>query len=582
MPASTPKTPWSDTLNEAWLQNFSEQSRKQIQQLLGAGQDEILKQYYESWQHFLQSSMDDPGRWWKTLVEYQQKQLNLWHQAMTGKKDATTSGSASDKRFQDKQWNEHPVFDSIKQSYLLMTSLFEEMTDKAEMDSKQKQTLKFYTRQFLDAISPSNFFMTNPEIMQLAVETKGQSLIDGLENLLSDLEKGRISMTDEQAFTLGENIAVTPGKVVFQNELMQLIEYAPSTEKVYERPTLIIPPCINKYYILDLQPDNSFVKFCVDSGQHTFLISWCNPSAAQSHLNWDDYLQEGVFKALEVVQNIHGTPAKVNAVAWCIGGTLLASALAVMEKKKDRRVGSATFLTTLTEFSEPGELGVFISPEQVEALIEKVNGAGYLSGKDLSTTFNMLRANDLIWSYVVNNYLKGKQPPPFDILYWNSDPTNLPASMYSFYLRKLYLENCLIQPDALTLCGEPVDLSKISIPCYFLSTAEDHIAPWKSTYKGARHFGGQPEFVLGASGHVAGVINPISKNRRHYWTNSNLPDTADEWLANATQEPGSWWGHWQQWLKRRAGKQIEAPDSPGNSSYPPLESAPGSFVTTRL
>lgn len=563
----------------AWLQQFSAQSQKQLQQLMSSNgmNQEVTRQLTEAWQTLMQHNLDNPLHWWQSLGQLQQKQLQLWQQWLTGE-----GASSKDKRFQDKSWQEQPIFDYIKQSYLLTANFYDELTADAPLEPRQKQLLNFYTRQFVDAMSPSNFAHTNPEVIQAALESKGQTLLDGMQNLLNDLEKGRISMTDESAFELGSNLAVTPGEVIFQNDLIQVIEYRPSTAEVSERPLLIVPPCINKFYILDLQPDNSFVKFCVDQGQHTFLISWANPTAEQRHLSWEDYLERGIFKAIEVVQAVHPGDAKLNAVAWCVGGTLLASAMAVMAVRGDERIGSATFLTTLTDFSDPGELSVFIDQEQIKHLEQRVQEQGVLSGRDLAATFNLLRANDLIWSYVVNNYLKGKQPAAFDILYWNSDPTNLAADMYSFYINNMYLQNKLVQPGGLQLCGEAVDLSKIKQPCYFLSTIDDHIAPWKTTYKGASHFGGNVEFILGASGHVAGVINPASKNRRHFWTNANRDQDAEKWLASAEQQPGSWWNHWKTWLKRRAGKNIPAPSQPGNEQYPALEAAPGSYVKVRL
>jgi polyhydroxyalkanoate synthase len=351
-----------------------------------------------------------------------------------------------------------------------------EMAHNANLSPQEQQKLEFYTRQYVDALSPTNFAITNPEVLQQALETKGESLVNGLKNLLGDIEKGRISMTDESSFELGKNLATTEGAVVFQNDIFQLIHYKPLTEQVYERPTLIVPPSINKFYILDLQQDNSFVRYCLEQGQDVYLISWTNPGAEQRDLSWDDYVGDGILKALEVTKSISGQE-KVNTVSWCVGGTLMASALAVLANRKDNSVGSCTFLTTLIDFSNPGDLCVYIDQYQVKQLESKVNSEGILHGRELATSFNMLRSNDLIWSYVVNNYLKGQTPPPFDILYWNSDPTNLPAAMYTYYINNMYLENKLVEPDGLTICGEPIDLRKVKTPCYFLSTMEDHIAP---------------------------------------------------------------------------------------------------------
>jgi polyhydroxyalkanoate synthase len=423
--------------------------------------------------------------------------------------------------------------------------------------------------------------MTNPEVLQQALETKGQSLVDGMKNLLGDVDKGRISMTDESAFVLGENIATSKGSVVFENEMFQLIQYNPTTEETFTRPTLIVPPCINKFYILDLQESNSYVKYCVDQGQTTFLISWLNPTIEQGDISWDDYVEKGIIKASQVVKEITEAD-KVNGVAWCVGGTLLTTALAVLAARKDTTFASATFFTTLLDFTDPGDLCVFIDEQQVKKLEDKVTNQGYLSGRELATSFNMLRSNDLIWSYVVNNYLKGKTPPPFDILYWNSDSTNLPANMYTFYVNNMYLENNLTKKDALTICGEKIDLGKIKIPCYFLSTIEDHIAPWGGTFKGTELLKGKNEFVLGASGHVAGVINPASKNRRNYWINGEQGKSEDHWLETAERQEGSWWPHWANWLKARAGKKVAAPAATGNDTYKEIEPAPGRFVSVRI
>ncbi len=418
-------------------------------------------------------------------------------------------------------------------------------------------------------------------MLQQALETKGESLINGLRNLLSDIEKGRISMTDEDSFELGKNLATTEGAVIFQNEIFQLIHYKPLSEQVHERPTLIVPPSINKFYILDLQPENSFVRYCLEQGQDVYLISWVNPTPEQRDLGWDQYVGDGILKALEVTKAV-SAQEKVNVVSWCVGGTLMATALAVLTNRKDNSVGSCTFLTTLIDFSEAGDLRVYIDEYQVKQLESKVNSEGVLNGRELATSFNMLRSNDLIWSYVVNNYLKGQTPPPFDILYWNSDPTNLPAAMYTFYIKKMYLENKLVEPDGLTVCGEPIDLRRVKTPCYFLSTLEDHIAPWKGTFKALDLFTGTVEFVLGASGHVAGVINPPQKNRRHYWIKGEMGQGPDHWLETAERHDGSWWPHWNEWLRRRAGKKIDAPKEYGNGEYKVIEPAPGSYVRRRL
>jgi polyhydroxyalkanoate synthase len=566
---------------QEFVDYLNTETKKVLDMFTASGGDDIFTQFSQSWTELTTRSFEDPTVWIRAITDYQTAQLNLWQSLFTGSAASSVQPSHGDRRFQAEEWSANPVFSYIKQSYLLTSKLLNEMASNANLSDSEQRKLEFYTKQYIDALSPTNFAATNPEVLQQALETKGQSLIDGLKNLLGDIDKGRISMTDETAFVLGENIALSEGAVVFENDMFQLLQYKPLTEQVTERPLLIVPPCINKFYILDLQEHNSFVRYCVEQGQTVFLVSWLNPSIEQGDISWDDYVGEGVIKAIDVVHDIGGDD-KINALAWCVGGTLLASALAVMAARKDNRVASATFLTTLTDFSDPGDLCVFIDEQQVKRLEDKVNNAGVLNGRELATSFNMLRSNDLIWSYVVNNYLKGQTPPPFDILYWNSDSTNLPANMYTFYINKMYLENKLVEPNALTICGEPVDLRKIKIPCYFLSTIEDHIAPWKGTFKGAANFKGNVEFVLGASGHVAGVINPASKNRRHYWIGGEQGKSADHWFDTSTQQEGSWWTHWGEWLKRRAGKKQDAPTDFGNATFKVIEPAPGRYVSARI
>ncbi|MBY4676921.1 PHA/PHB synthase family protein [Marinobacterium arenosum] len=567
---------------QEFIDYLNDETQKVIEMFSSNSSSDIFANFAQSWTELATRSWEDPTVWIRAISDYQQSQLNLWRNLMTGNTETYVANPApGDRRFQAEEWSQNPVFSYIKQSYLLTSQLLSEMAANAKLNDSEQKKLEFYTQQYIDAMSPTNFAATNPEVLQQALETKGQSLIDGLKNLLGDLEKGRISMTDESAFELGVNLATTEGAVVFENEMLQLIQYKPSQPQVFEKPTLIVPPCINKFYILDLQEHNSFVKYCVDQGQNTFLISWLNPSQEQSHISWDDYIEKGILPAVEAVKAISGS-SKLNSVAWCVGGTLMASALAVMANRKDASVASATFLTTLTDFSDPGDIGVFVDEQQVKQLSDRVEDDGCLNGRSLATAFNMLRSNDLIWSYVVNNYLKGQTPPPFDILYWNSDPTNLPATMYNFYMDKMYLQNKLAEPNGITLCGEPIDLGKIKIPVYFLSTIEDHIAPWKGTFKGTELMKGNIEFVLGASGHVAGVINPASKNRRHYWTGGELGDGPDHWLEGAQRQEGSWWNHWSEWLKRRAGKKVDAPSDYGNDSYQAVEPAPGRYVKARI
>ncbi len=561
-----------------FFEAMNSESLKVMELFAGQSGEDYLQKMNDAWSQLL-SKPTDPQGWVDAITEYQKSQLNLWSNLLMGRPDSSTSGA--DRRFSSDEWSENPVFNYIKESYLIASKILQKAVNNTNLDEKAQQKLEFYTQQYIDALSPTNFAMTNPEVIQQAIDSKGQSLIDGLQNLLGDVEKGRISMTDEEAFVLGENIGTSEGSVVFQNELMQIIQYKPLTEKVCERPLLIIPPCINKFYILDLQPSNSFVKYAVEQGQTVFLISWVNATKEQGDISWDDYVEQGVLKAIDVVKSIGSTP-KLNAVAWCVGGTILASAMSVMTSRKDDSISSATFLTTLVDFEEPGDMGVFIDETQVSKLVSQVQREGILSGKSLSTTFNMLRSNDLIWSYVVNNYLKGQAPAPFDILYWNSDPTNLPGNMYCYYITNMYLENNLSKPGKLSICGEPIDLSKIKTPCYFLSCIEDHIAPWKSTFKATEIFNTNIEFVLGASGHIAGVINPASKNRRNFWVNGEMGKGADQWLETAERQEGSWWNNWNTWLKKRAGKQIAAPEAQGNAEHSIIEAAPGSFVKERI
>lgn len=567
------------------FQAFSKETNQFWQSFIANQGQEMVNGFTQAWEAWLKKSTENPTQWLDIITRYQQEQLNLWLKIINNPVgqplEPVISPPAGDRRFSAKEWHENPVFNYVKQSYLLASKLLTELSENADLDKHSQQKLNFYTQYFINAISPTNFAATNPEVINQAIETKGQSLIDGLKNLLTDLEKGRITMTDESAFQVGKNLAITPGAVIYENELMQLIQYQAATETVSDRPVIIVPPCINKYYILDLKPENSFVKYAVAQGNTVFLISWRNPEKDLSEIGWDDYIQAGVVKAIEIVKAISNAK-KVNTVSWCVGGTILATALAVLAKQKDNSVASATFFTTLLDFSEPGEISVFIDEAQIARRESQLKYKGILSGQDLAVTFSMIRANDLIWSYVVNNYLKGQTPTPFDILYWNSDPTHLPAKMYSYYIRNMYMDNKLIEPNALTLCGIPINLGNIKIPSYFLSTIDDHIAPWMTTFTSAQLLSGPVEFVLGASGHVAGVINPPAKNKRHYWSDGELGKDPGHWLKTAQTHPGSWWTHWDQWLKKRGGNPIPAPVALGNAEYPSIEPAPGRYVTKRI
>jgi len=564
---------------EKLFESMNSESKRLLQGLMRAEDTaDIMKNLTDVWTQIVMQPWTNPQGWLEMVTKYQQDHFNLWTDFMSGTMNFKPQ---KDRRFDSDEWSDLPIFDFIKQSYLLTADVLNKSTDAIPVEGKEKDKLKFYTQYFIDAMSPSNFVTLNPEVLKEAMDTKGQSLVDGLQNLMTDLEKGRITMTDESAFVLGENIGVSEGSVVFRNHLFELIQYKPTTETVHQRPLLIVPPCINKFYILDLQPQNSYVKWCVDQGNTVFLISWANTTPEYSQIGWDDYVQDGIFEATRVVKDITGEK-KMNAVAWCIGGTILGSALGVMQKKRDASIGSATFLTTLLDFSDPGDLGVFLDQEDVDMRAAQVSKDGVMSGKSLALGFNMLRSNDLIWSYVVNNYLKGKTPPPFDLLYWNSDPTNLPAAMYNTYIREMYVNNNLAKSGGFTCCGKSVELEKIKTPSYFLSAIEDHIAPWKTTFLGTELMGGPVKFVLGGSGHIAGVINPPAKNKRNFWSDGELGQGADHWLETATDHPGSWWSHWHEWLDQQEAKQVPAREIGSHSDYQEIVPAPGDYVRVRI
>ncbi len=525
--------------------------------------------------------MTNPAKLMQAQIGFWQDYLTLWqHTArrMMGEPaPAVIAEDQKDKRFKDEAWRDNEVFDFIRQSYLLSARYMQGLVHDAEgMDERTAQKVDFYTRQFVDAMSPTNFALTNPEVLRRTAETGGENLLKGLSNLLIDLERGqgnlRIRMTDESKFKVGENIAVTPGKVVYQNDLMQLIQYTPTTEKVLKRPLLILPPWINKYYILDLRPKNSFIRWAVDQGHTVFVVSWVNPNERLAEKGFEDYMLEGPYAALDAIEKATGEKS-VNAIGYCLGGTLLSATLAHMAVKKDTRIKSATFFTTMVDFTEAGELGVFIDEEQLKALEAKMQKRGFLEGREMATTFNMLRANDLIWSFVVNNYLLGQDPFPFDLLYWNDDSTRMPARMHSFYLRRMYQQNDLIKPGGIELLGVKLDLRKIKLPTYILSTREDHIAPWASTYRATQTYTGDIRFVLAASGHIAGVVNPPDAGKYSHWVNAELPADPEAWLAGSTELAGSWWPDWQRWVSGQDPAQVPA-RQPKNA----IEDAPGSYV----
>ncbi|WP_135466946.1 PHA/PHB synthase family protein [Crenalkalicoccus roseus] len=529
--------------------------------------------------------MSDPARLMQAQIGFWQDYLTLWQNTarrmMGAQVEPVIAEDPRDRRFKDEAWRENEVFDFIKQSYLLSARYFQNVVSGVDgLDPKTAQKVDFYTRQFVDAMSPSNFLLTNPEVLRKTAETGGENLLKGLSNLLADLERGkgqlRIRMTDDSKFKVGENIAVTPGKVVYQNDLMQLIQYNPSTETVLKRPLVIFPPWINKFYILDLRPRNSFVRWAVEQGHTVFMVSWVNPDARLAEKGFDDYMKEGVYDALDAIEKATGE-RQVNAIGYCLGGTLLATTLAHMAAKRDNRIRSATYFVTMVDFEEAGELGVFIDEEQLRALEERMQKRGYLEGAEMATTFNMLRANDLIWSFVVNNYLLGQEPFPFDLLYWNDDSTRMPARMHSFYLRRMYQQNDLVKPGAIELLGVKIDLRKIKVPSYLISTREDHIAPWKSTYRATQIYAGPVRFVLAASGHIAGVVNPPESGKYSYWVNEALPPDPEEWFRGATEIAGSWWPDWQRWVSALAPERVPA-RIPGDGGLTPIEDAPGSYV----
>ncbi|MFZ5510457.1 MAG: PHA/PHB synthase family protein, partial [Pseudomonadota bacterium] len=521
----------------------------------------------------------------KLHKEFMERHARLWA-AMLQRKPGEPSPALAlpdpgDRRFAAPEWSRSPFYDYLRQAYLINADFLRRLAETLPVeDGAAKSRVRFLTRQYVDALAPSNFVATNPEFVKIALETKGASITEGIRNMIADLEKGRISMTDDKAFELGRNLAVTPGQVIFENEVMQLIQYAPLTDRVAERPLLIIPPCINKYYVLDLQPENSVVRYLLEQGQTVFLASWRNPGPEQGHLTWDDYLEQGVLTALRVTREVVGLE-RINLLGYCIGGTLLASALAVAQARGEDAVESLSLFTTLLDFSDTGEIGYFIDEASVAAREAAIGKGGLLLGSELAAVFRSLRPNELIWNYVVDNYLKGRQPAPFDILNWNLDNTNLPGPFLCYYLRHMYLNNSLRVPGKLEMCGTRVDLTRLQMPAYILATREDHIVPWRTAYLSRQVLGGESTFVLGASGHIAGVINPAAKNRRSYWTNGASVADSQEWLAGATENKGSWWPHWIAWLRQFGGKQRAARKRLGGKGYKPLEPAPGRYVKER-
>ncbi|WP_417596560.1 PHA/PHB synthase family protein [Oceanospirillum sp.] len=581
-----------------FISNANSQYQKLIEQLMSRqGMSDpslsVLFDVSESFQKMSEQLAINPMVIYEEQMNLWKSQIQLWQntarQMMGEAVDPIVEPAKDDRRFNDSEWAENALFDFIKQSYLLFArSIFNTVHNIEGLSPHANQTIDFHTRQFVNAMSPSNFVATNPEVIRRTFETKGRNLIQGMEQLIEDLKSSRdglnVAMTDRSAFKPGENVASTPGEVVYQNDLMQLIQYKPTTEKVFKTPLLIVPPWINKYYILDLRSSNSLVKWLVDQGHTVFIISWVNPGPSLRDKSFENYMLEGPLEAIDAIEQATGEK-EVNVISYCIGGTLTASTLAYMAAKNDKRVKSATYMATLQDFTDPGEIGVFINEATLAGIERQLDRDGYLDGRAMAFSFNLLRENDLFWSFFINNYLKGERPAAFDLLYWNTDSTNMPAAMHKFYLRNMYLENNLIKPGGITLNETPIDLSKIKTPVYFVSTIQDHIAKWTSTYKGAQVHSGPVKFVLSGSGHIAGIVNPPTKEKYGYWTNDKLADTPDAWFAGAEKHPGSWWPNWQEWStsnKYADPKTMVAAREPGTGKLKVIEAAPGAYATMRI
>jgi len=582
---------WDPLVLAGQLQNIAMQSQLLMQRFLSSQTDATKIGMGDTstlgfdFVDLMTKMMTDPTAVARAQIDLFNQSLAVWQKTAERMfvPQAPDADKPKDKRFKHPDWTENAIFSFVKDSYLVAAkSILSTVREIKGMDNAAARKVDFYTRQFVDALSPSNFVATNPEVLTATLESGGQNLLRGLENLLSDLGRGAgrlsITMTDMSAFRLGENIATTSGKIVYQNNLMQLIQYAPSTQAVRRRPLLIVPPWINKFYVLDLKPKNSFIKWAVDQGHTVFVMSWVNPDEKLAEKSFEDYMLEGPVAAVDAIERATGE-RRVNAVGYCLGGTLLASTAAYLAAKNDDRLASATYFVTLVDFTDVGDMAVFIDNEQLASLERRMRERGYLEAEDMATSFNMLRANDLIWSFVINNYLLGKEQVPFDLLFWNSDSTRMPAAMHSFYLRKMYQQNLLAKPGGVTLAETPIDLSKIKIPTFILSTREDHIAPWKSTYAATHLYSGPIKFVMSAAGHMAGVISAPGSKYGH-WTNDNLPASPDEWFSGATSHQGSWWPVWDEWITRLDPDRIPARE-PGGGKLSIVEDAPGSYVRVR-
>ncbi len=592
MKADDTVTAWDPTVLAGELQTIAEQSQKLMLRFLSRHPDDghvgmsDPTAFGGPFLDLMTKMMSDPAAVAKAQIDLFNSSLAVWRHAAERMLaiESTDVIAPKDKRFSHPEWSENILFNFIKESYFVSSkSLLSMVRDVEGLDPKTKRKVDFYTRQFVDAMSPSNFIATNPEVLDATLKSGGQNLLHGLEHLLADLDHPdgqlHISMTDTKAFRFGVNIATTPGKVVFQNDLLQVIQYAPTTAEVRGRPLFILMPWINKYYVLDLQPKNSFIKWAVDQGHTVFVTSWVNPDEKLAKETFEGYMTDGVLAAFDAVEAATGERG-INVIGYCLGGTILASTLAYLAAHgQDDRVASATYFVTLVDFTEVGDMGVFVDEQQISSVERRMHEHGYLEAQDMAMSFNLLRDNDLIWSFVVNNYLLGKEPAPFDLLYWNADATRMPEAMHSFYMRNMYQKNLLKEPGGITLAGTPIDLRKVKTPSFLLSCREDHLAPWKSTYAATKIYSGPIKFVLAASGHLAGVISPPGSKYGH-WTNDNLPPTPDEWFAGATAQKGSWWPLWDQWVTEFDGGRVPA-RTPGDGKLAVIEDAPGSYVQMR-
>lgn len=564
---------------ENFFQQITEAHRQWTQNWVNAHPQVEPTQHTNVMHDLVQKMSPAHNPWMGSHSQFYQQQLDLWL-GLIGAKPAIKVAEVDkgDRRFNAPEW-EAPLFDYIRQNYLVTSKWLIQMVESANTDEASKEKAAFFTKQYLDAMSPTNFAFTNPEVMKLALETKGESLQEGMKKLMADMQKGSITMTDESQFAIGTNLAMTPGEVIFENELFQLIQYTPATPQVYSRPLLVVPPCVNKYYIMDLQPANSMMGYIVSQGYTTFLVSWKSIEAHQGALKWDDYIESGVIKAAEVVREI-SKAEKINVLSFCIGGELITTAMPVMQARGLDWFESITLMTVMLDHTDPGEIKHFIDWNLIRKRESQVEGV--IDGKELAKTFSALRSNDLIWNYVVNNYLKGKNPPPFDLLYWNSDSANLSLPMHTFFLRNMYLENNLTKPNSFSLCGTPIDLTTIKVPTYIFAAREDHIVPWQSAYLSTKILQGPIRFVLGASGHIAGAINPVSTNKRNYWVNENTEQESTAWFDGAESRPGSWWQDWSTWLAPQSGEQVAARKKLGSTKFKMIEAAPGRYVKARV